>query len=340
MAETRSFSIGPINSLSANPTTMTSPLFKLGLLLSLFLHSQGGVTEDSTGSLSSCRVRTEDELLKPTTTGAATNQTLQEVCTESSFDDDDDEDVISESSYQVGSPASHVPDELGSDMGEAQSIDMNQAPAILDRITKARSYMEHQVAVDKKYDKVRSLCKNQHPSCAFWAVIGECESNPGYMQVGCAPVCQTCEMLHVETRCPLDPDAVDALYPGDLDKLFENIATSSDFEHFGPKVLSRPSYSPGDNADTADYQLGPWMVTFDNAITDQQADRLIELGGIEGYERSADVGSKKEDGTYTAETNSGRTSTNAWCTNECNEDPVAIEVMDRIATITGECFRR
>lgn len=58
---------------------------------------------------------------------------------------------------------------------------------------------------------------------------------------------------------------------------------------------------------------------------------------MEGYERSADVGTKQEDGTYTAETetNEGRTSMNAWCTNECYGDSVAKEVIDRIATITG-----
>jgi hypothetical protein len=27
------------------------------------------------------------------------------------------------------------------------------------------------------------------------------------------------QMLHIETRCPMDPDAVDAFYPGDVNKV-------------------------------------------------------------------------------------------------------------------------
>lgn len=117
-------------------------------------------------------------------------------------------------------------------------------------------------------------------------------------QAKCGPVCQSCDYLSVETRCPLDPDAVDALYPGDVTKIFNRIQMDASLKQYQPKVLSRPNYLEGDTPETADYQIGPWMVVFDNAITDEEADRLIELGGIEGYERSADVGKKLADGTY------------------------------------------
>ena len=74
---------------------------------------------------------------------------------------------------------------------------------------------------------------------------------------------------------------------------------------------------------------------FEKAVSDEEADRLIELGGEEGYERSSDVGDEREDGTFEADLNSGRTSTNAWCVDECYEDPVAKRVMQRIENITG-----
>jgi prolyl 4-hydroxylase len=233
-----------------------------------------------------------------------------------------------------GAPASRGSDELGSGMGESQRLDTEHTPEILDRIAKARVYME-MVAGDDKYDKVRGICKNSHASCALWAVLGDCETTAKYMTVNCAPVCESCEQLDAETRCPIDPDAIDALYPGDLDKMFEDITTNPDFQQYEPKVLSRPEYAPGDSSETADYQLGPWMVVFDNAMSGEEADRLVELGGIEGYKLSASAGKMKEDGTEMKNTNSGRTSTNTWCRNDCYDDPTARAVMNRIANITG-----
>jgi prolyl 4-hydroxylase len=70
---------------------------------------------------------------------------------------------------------------------------------------------------------------------------------------------------------------------------------------------------------------------FENALSEAEAERLIELGRVQGYERSADVGKEKADGTH----NNGRTSTNAWCIGECMDDPVAHTVMARIENITG-----
>lgn len=124
-------------------------------------------------------------------------------------------------------------------------------------------------------------------------------------------MCRSCEQLRVETRCPLDPDAVDALYPGDLNRMFERIVTDPAYRQYQPVVLSRPSYAPGDTAENVTYAIGLWMVLFENAMTDDEADRLVELGGLAGYERSSDVGEELPDGTYTQNVNSGRTSTNA-----------------------------
>lgn len=157
------------------------------------------------------------------------------------------------------------------------------------------------------------------------------------MHLNCAPVCFVCEMLHVETRCPMpEDDSLDAFHPGDLDKMFERILTDPYYQQFEPKAVSRPTLAPGDTLETADYKVGgPWMVMFEKAVSDEEADRLIELGGIEGYKRSEDVGTEQADGTYSSVRNSGRTSTNAWCIGPCYEDPMARDVMDRIANITG-----
>ena len=157
------------------------------------------------------------------------------------------------------------------------------------------------------------------------------------MQLNCAPVCFSCDQLHVETRCPMpEDDSGDAFRPGDLDKMFERILTDPFYQQYEPIAVSRPTLAPGDTLETASYKVGgPWMILFEKAVTDEEADRLVELGGEEGYKRSEDVGTKQADGTYTSVQNSGRTSTNAWCTGACYEDPLARRVMDRISNITG-----
>ena len=65
------------------------------------------------------------------------------------------------------------------------------------------------------------------------------------------------------------------------------------------KVLSRPSPAPGDEEKKdLDYKLGPWVITIDNFIQDEECKRLIKMGAIEGYQRSEDVGKELFDGTY------------------------------------------
>ena len=130
-------------------------------------------------------------------------------------------------------------------------------------------------------------------------------------------------MLHVDTRCPIDPEAVDAWSkPGDLNNTFEKILSSHEFASYQPVILSQPPE-------------GPWVIQFDNFLSDLEAERLIELGHQQTYERSSDVGQRQADGTYSKSVNEGRTSTNAWCLDECYTDPIARQVMNRIENVTG-----
>jgi prolyl 4-hydroxylase len=178
-------------------------------------------------------------------------------------------------------------------------------------------------------------CKNKDELCALWKVLGECEANPPYMKLSCAPVCQTCEMLDIEVRCPLDPNAPNAWGPGDLNAFFVNITTLPDMQRYEPKVISRPAFVDGDDEEKADYKIGPWVVTLDKFVTDEEADRLIELGAAQGYQRSSDVGELKFDGSFEDDVNEGRTSNNAWCQDECYTDPLSQQVMARIEEITN-----
>ena len=141
-------------------------------------------------------------------------------------------------------------------------------------------------------------------------------------------------MLSIEARCPVDPEVPNAWKPGDIHLLFNDLSSNPDFKKYEPQVHSRPDYAPGDNETTAKYQIGPWVVTFDNFLSHEEADRLIELGASEGYERSSDVGKMRFDGTYESNVNNGRTSHNAWCQKACYNDTLAQQVIHRIAEVT------
>ena len=121
------------------------------------------------------------------------------------------------------------------------------------------------------------------------------------MKKSCAPACRSCEYLSVEGRCPLDPDAPEAWGPGDLDKMFRKLTSEPYLSTYSAQVLSSPETG------------GPWVITLDDVVTEEEAQRLIELGGIEGYERSRDVGKRKADGTHERIESKSRTSENAWC---------------------------
>jgi prolyl 4-hydroxylase len=123
--------------------------------------------------------------------------------------------------------------------------------------------------------------------------------------------------------------------PGDLNEFFTNITTLESYQQFEPNVLSRPSYLPGDTEESTNYQIGPWVVVLENVVSQEEAELMIELGRVEGYERSEDVGELKFDGTIESNVNDGRTSTNAWCQNDCYKNETAKRVIERVTNITN-----
>ena len=171
-------------------------------------------------------------------------------------------------------------------------------------------YMYEQVFVEDKFRKVRNDCKNRDELCIFWAALGECENNPKFMEMQCAPSCFSCEQLSFETRCPFDKAAPKAWSKaGDLDAMFTRIVTDPAFQQYNVTILSQPN-PPADNLDIFE---GPWVVYLDDFLTHEECDILRDLGADEGYERSEDVGEQNFDGTFGSVQSSGRTSSNA-CT--------------------------
>ena len=224
------------------------------------------------------------------------------------------------------------------DFGVAQTIEGEHSSKIIEVIEQSKIYISTVVNVDPAYDTVRDECRNHEPLCSFWSTLDECNKNPAYMKLHCAPACQSCEQLDINVRCPMDPNAKDALAgPGDLDKLFERIVSDPYYQKYQPNIISRPSHPPHTTEaerQAANYTIGPWVLMFDSFLSDEEADNFIRLASIEGYVRSTDVGVKKFDGTFSDIRSSERTSENSWCQHECFEDVTTKRVLSRIANLT------
>jgi prolyl 4-hydroxylase len=226
-------------------------------------------------------------------------------------EEDDDEPAEKEIGEIVPRPFG-IPQNIG-------KLFPNQVRSLMDETYK---YMTTKVYQNPEYENVLEECENRHPNCSYWAAFGECEKNKPYMILHCAPACHTCHVLDSDQRCRLDENAHEAFAkPGDLNALFERITTDSFWES---SVISSPATD------------GPWVITVDNFVTDAECDRFQEIGYEEGYDLSKDVGEELEfDGSFESVASEGRTSTNAWCPDECREDPVVGPVHDRITKLTG-----
>ena len=106
--------------------------------------------------------------------------------------------------------------------------------------------------------------------------------------------------------------------------MFQRLTSEPFLSDYSVEVLSSPEKSGG-----------PWVITMDNVITDQETERLIQLGAEEGYRRSTDVGQEQPDGSYNMNINEGRTSENAWCIGTCLADSTGQNVTQRLSTLTG-----
>lgn len=227
--------------------------------------------------------------------------------------------------------------------GVKQSLppkDHEDYEATLDAIHNTSKYMIEMWS-NEEHNNYNYKCKNMEEDCCFWAATGdECETNRDYMQKNCAPACQLCHLLDVRLRCPTLPGNEPIMKPGDLNTLFENIVDNADgkgeYVKYNPKALSRPKMKRDGTPAGDDVIDGPWIVVFENFISDEEADALIAAGAKKGYERSSDVGEELPDGSHEDEVNDGRTSENAWCDEGiCEGNPVIRPVIERIAEVTG-----
>lgn len=111
--------------------------------------------------------------------------------------------------------------------------------------------------------------------------------------------------------------------------MFNRIATDAAFSKYDVKVLSGPSKFVKDEK----VPDGPWVLTLENFLTQTECDTLIELGDQQGYERSSDVGEENFDGTHSAKVSDGRTSSNAWCLDDCYNNATVTEIHERMSQV-------
>ena len=161
-------------------------------------------------------------------------------------------------------------------------------------------------------------CKDRHDTdeCAQMAAHGSCDEGVGWMTVMCAASCNRCELLDPKKRCSeenMNVKLENAYNPGDLNRMFETLQERTDSEL---QVLS----------------TNPWMVLVKNFITDKEISTLLKLTS-RNLKRSTDQGEIGEDGFQEQVVSQHRTSSNAWCMQECERHPVVQNLTQRIADL-------
>ncbi|KAL3934164.1 MAG: hypothetical protein SGBAC_010060 [Bacillariaceae sp.] len=155
-------------------------------------------------------------------------------------------------------------------------------------------------------------CQDRFSICPTEAAAGKCAVAPGWMIVHC---CKSCDdeldasrLIDHNVRCTKERLNITepAWQPGDLNKRFESWVKEDKFQHYEPQVISSPNAKFG-GID------GPWVLTFDNFFTEEEAQAFIEAGNEAGFERSTDRGKLNALGEQEKVTSQNRTSTNAWC---------------------------
>eukprot|EP00593_Proboscia_inermis_P014804 CAMPEP_0171301360 /NCGR_PEP_ID=MMETSP0816-20121228/10553_1 /TAXON_ID=420281 /ORGANISM="Proboscia inermis, Strain CCAP1064/1" /LENGTH=212 /DNA_ID=CAMNT_0011778897 /DNA_START=166 /DNA_END=801 /DNA_ORIENTATION=- len=104
---------------------------------------------------------------------------------------------------------------------------------------------------------------------------------------------------------------------------------------YHPTIHTSPFMSLNNALEENETEPAPWVITLDKFLTDEECAKLIEFGSTEGYERSADIGELQFDGTYGDDINDGRTSENAWCHEDCFNDPIISGIEKRMSQVVG-----
>jgi len=184
-------------------------------------------------------------------------------------------------------------------------------------LQETRSYMAKIASDGSMNPELVPECQNQDEQCSFWASTGECEKNPLYMKVNCAPACKTCSFIDVEARCAFD-DSIRENRTWQVEGL-NNMFTDIIDKNPDAQVLSED----------------PYVVVIDDFLNEEDCQHLIDAGTARGYKPSTSVGEKKKDGSYASLNTNTRTSSNTWCLEECYNHEATKTVIEKLEALTG-----
>lgn len=135
----------------------------------------------------------------------------------------------------------------------------------------------------------------------------------------CSVSCNACHLRDPKIRCDrarLNISDEPIYAPGDMSDMFESIVERFG-DRYGVEILSRD----------------PWVVTFENFVSDEEIDALIETNQM--FERSTDTGTTNEFGETGRILSQSRTSQNSWCRKECEEHPDVQTLTEKIEEVTN-----
>jgi len=163
-------------------------------------------------------------------------------------------------------------------------------------------------------------CVDTDPSCEAWSQSGECYKNTPFMLHTC---CHSCTPDY-DDKCTHYPTERPDVAEGDISKIFERALAQ--YPQYNPQVHSRD----------------PWLVTFDNLLTDEETDGIFEaVGGAHGeYLKPSTTAKATRDANGRVllqdVPDEIRTSYNAWCQHAgCYNHPVHERVIERIMSIVN-----
>jgi len=174
------------------------------------------------------------------------------------------------------------------------------------------------VPIDRHHVKYEKACKDRADSCDQAETGNSCVDGPGWMSVYCARSCHVCALQDPDLRCErhlLKMAGTPAIGPGDMDAMFTGFAEK--WAQYNATV----------------HHKDPWVVTLDNFVKDDEVDAI--LGTVSHkFARSTDQGAIDESGVQAQVVSTSRTSENAWCTEDCEENDATQAVMSRIEEVT------
>ena len=193
-------------------------------------------------------------------------------------------------------------------------------------------YMTQTVLVKREYNKVRNVCRNKVATCTWHAANGACTidgNHKHWMRENCAPACQSCHLLDINKRCPVNRTAPGIFGPGDLHHMYERIVR--DFGQYEPVIHSKPGGDPSDPT----VRDGPWIVTLESFLSQEEAQNLIQIAEHHGLEPSIGRVVQMADGTYERTPTKYRTSSSAYCFDECYQNPATRQFNTKLEQVTG-----